>query len=572
MKLSQGFWQTYKEVPADAEIPSHQLMIRAGLIHKSGAGLYNYLPMGLRSIRKVENIIREELNKIGCFEITMSVVTPGELWQETGRWDKMGGLMLRFKDKKEADLCISPTNEEAVTDIFRKTIKSYKQLPVKLYQINTKFRDEIRPRFGLMRGREFTMKDAYSFHMDKASLDIGYQEMYDAYTAIFNRLGLEFIPVEADGGAMATAESKTHEFQVVANAGEDLIIYSPEAKYAANIEKAQTKRAKTSFDMNLAAMKEVETIKLETIESVCKFLGIEAAQSLKSMVYTATTGTDSKMILAMVIGDDSVNEIKLQNYLKCDHLAASSEDEMKKAKLWKGFIGPAGLEGQLEIIFDNEINLEATYAIGANKKDAHITGFNPKRDLKKITQADLRLSKAGDLTLDGLHSVVEKRGIEVGHVFQLGDKYTKDMKVGILDQNGKLVTPLMGCYGIGVTRVVAAAIEQNHDTNGIIWPASIAPYQIYFATIVKADEYVKMADDIYSDLINAGLEVVYDDRNVGPGNKFKDSDLLGLPFRVVLGERDFAATGELEIILRKSGEIKKVKREELIPALKNLLK
>ncbi|MBP9680648.1 MAG: proline--tRNA ligase [Bacteriovorax sp.] len=572
MKLSQGFWQTYKEVPADAEIPSHQLMIRAGLIHKSGAGLYNYLPMGLRSIRKVENIIREELNKIGCFEITMSVVTPGELWQETGRWDKMGGLMLRFKDKKEADLCISPTNEEAVTDIFRKTIKSYKQLPVKLYQINTKFRDEIRPRFGLMRGREFTMKDAYSFHMDKASLDIGYQEMYDAYTAIFNRLGLEFIPVEADGGAMATAESKTHEFQVVANAGEDLIIYSPEAKYAANIEKAQTKRAKTSFDMNLAAMKEVETIKLETIESVCKFLGIEAAQSLKSMVYTATTGTDSKMILAMVIGDDSVNEIKLQNYLKCDHLAASSEDEMKKAKLWKGFIGPAGLEGQLEIIFDNEINLEATYAIGANKKDAHITGFNPKRDIKKITQADLRLSKAGDLTLDGLHSVVEKRGIEVGHVFQLGDKYTKDMKVGILDQNGKLVTPLMGCYGIGVTRVVAAAIEQNHDTNGIIWPASIAPYQIYFATIVKADEYVKMADDIYSDLINAGLEVVYDDRNVGPGNKFKDSDLLGLPFRVVLGERDFAATGELEIILRKSGEIKKVKREELIPALKNLLK
>ncbi len=572
MKLSQGFWQTYKEVPADAEIPSHQLMIRAGLIHKSGAGLYNYLPMGLRSIRKVENIIREELNKIGCFEITMSVVTPGELWQETGRWDKMGGLMLRFKDKKEADLCISPTNEEAVTDIFRKTIKSYKQLPVKLYQINTKFRDEIRPRFGLMRGREFTMKDAYSFHMDKASLDIGYQEMYDAYTAIFNRLGLEFIPVEADGGAMATAESKTHEFQVVANAGEDLIIYSPEAKYAANIEKAQTKRAKTSFDMNLAAMKEVETIKLETIESVCKFLGIEAAQSLKSMVYTATTGSDSKMILAMVLGDDSVNEIKLQNYLKCDHLAASSEDEMKKAKLWKGFIGPAGLEGQLEIIFDNEINLEATYAVGANKKDAHITGFNPKRDLKKITQADLRLSKAGDLTLDGLHSVVEKRGIEVGHVFQLGDKYTKDMKVGILDQNGKLVTPLMGCYGIGVTRVVAAAIEQNHDTNGIIWPASIAPYQIYFATIVKAEEYVKTADEIYSDLINAGLEVVYDDRNVGPGNKFKDSDLLGLPFRVVLGERDFAATGELEIILRKSGEIKKVKREELIPTLKNLIK
>ncbi len=572
MKLSQGFWQTYKEVPADAEIPSHQLMIRAGLIHKSGSGLYNYLPMGLRSIRKVENIIREELNKIGSYEITMTVVTPGELWQETGRWDKMGGLMLRFKDKKEADLCISPTNEEAVTDIFRKTVKSYKQLPVTLYQINTKFRDEIRPRFGLMRGREFTMKDAYSFHMDKASLDVGYQAMYDAYTAIFTRLGLEFIPVEADGGAMASADSRTHEFQVVANAGEDLIIYSPEAKYAANVEKAQTKRAKTTFDMNVVPMKEVETVKTETIEAVCALLGQTPAQSLKSMVYTATTGNESKMILAMVIGDDTVNEIKLQNYLKCDHLAASSEDELKKAKLWKGYIGPAGLEGQLEIIFDSEVNLDASYTIGANKLNAHVMGFNPKRDMKKIVQADLRLSKAGDLTMDGKHTVVEKRGIEVGHVFQLGDKYTKDMKVGILDQNGKLVTPLMGCYGIGVTRVVAAAIEQNHDENGIVWPKAIAPYQVYFATIVKAEEFAKIADDIYADMTKAGIEVVYDDRNVGPGNKFKDSDLLGLPIRVVLGERDFGASGELEVILRKTGEVKKVKREELISTLQNLLK
>ena len=572
MKLSQGFWQTYKEVPADAEIASHQLMIRTGLIHKSGSGLYNYLPMGLRSIRKVEKIIREELDKIGCFEIAMSVVTPGELWQETGRWDKMGGLMLRFKDKKNADLCISPTNEETVTDIFRSTVKSYKQLPVTLYQINTKFRDEIRPRFGLKRGREFTMKDAYSFHLDKASLDEGYQALYDAYTAIFTRLGLEFIPVEADGGAMASADSKTHEFQVVANSGEDLIIYSQEAKYAANIEKAQTKKAKSSYDMNITSMKEVETIKAESIEAVSTLLGLTPNQSLKSMVYTVTTGEVSKMILAMVIGDDSVNEVKLQNFLKCDHLAASTEEEIKKAKLWKGYIGPFGLEDQLEIIFDNEVNLEASYVIGANKKDAHLTGFNPKRDMKNIIQADLRLSKAGDLTMDGLHSVVEKRGIEVGHVFQLGDKYTKAMKVGVLDQNGKLATPLMGCYGIGVTRVVAASIEQNHDANGIIWPKSIAPYDVYFATIVKAPEFVKIADDLYIEMKNAGLEVVYDDRNVGPGNKFKDSDLLGLPFRVVLGERDFGASGELEIIERKSGTITKVKKEDLISTLKNLLK
>ena len=571
MKLTKGFWQTYKEVPADAEIPSHQLMIRAGLIHKSGSGLYNYLPMGLRSIRKVENIIREELNKIGSYEITMTVVTPGELWQETGRWDKMGGLMLRFKDKKEADLCISPTNEEAVTDIFRKTVKSYKQLPVSLYQINTKFRDEIRPRFGLMRGREFTMKDAYSFHIDKASLDEGYQDMYNAYTAIFTRLGLEFIPVEADGGAMASSDSKTHEFQVVANAGEDLIIYSPEAKYAANVEKAQTIRAKTTFDTNIVPMKEVETVKMETIEAVCKFLGIEQHNSLKSMVYVATTGDKSQLVLAMVLGDDTVNEIKLNNFLKCDHLTAATEEQLKAAKLWKGYIGPVGLNHDIRIIFDNAVNLDASYAIGANKKDAHTVGFNPKRDMKKIETADLRLARAGDLTLDGKYSVVEKRGIEVGHVFQLGDKYTKDMKVGVLDQNGKLVTPLMGCYGIGVTRVVAAAIEQNHDANGIIWPKSIAPYQVYFATIVKAEEFVKIADDIYVEMMNAGLEVIYDDRNVGPGNKFKDADLLGLPYRVVLGERDFSASGELEIICRKSGEVKKVTRENLISTLKTLL-
>ncbi len=572
MKLSQGFWQTYKEVPADAEIPSHQLMIRSGLIHKSGSGLYNYLPMGLRSIRKVENIIREELNKIGSYEITMTVVTPGELWMETGRWDKMGGLMLRFKDKKDSDLCISPTNEEAVTDIFRKTVKSYKQLPVTLYQINTKFRDEIRPRFGLMRGREFTMKDAYSFHIDKASLDEGYQAMYDAYCAIFTRLGLEFIPVVADGGAMASADSKTHEFQVVANAGEDLIIYSPEAQYAANVEKAQTVRSKTDYDMNITAMTDVETKNQETIEDVSKFLGTQPHHSLKSMVYSATFGNESHLVLALVLGDDSVNEIKLQNYLKCDHLTPATEEQLKFAKLWKGYIGPVGLKEDIKIILDNAVNLDASYIVGANKKDFHTKGFSPKRDLKKFETADLRLARAGDLTLDGKHPVVEKRGIEVGHVFQLGDKYTKDMKVGVLDQNGKLVTPLMGCYGIGVTRVVAASIEQNHDANGIIWPKSIAPYQVYFATIVKAEEYVKIADEIYNEMVSAGLEVVYDDRNVGPGNKFKDADLLGLPFRVVLGERDFSASKELEIIDRKTGETKKVKREELVSVLQKLLK
>jgi prolyl-tRNA synthetase len=396
--------------------------------------------------------------------------------------------------------------------------------------------------------------------------------MYDAYTAIFTRLGLEFIPVEADGGAMASADSKTHEFQVVANAGEDLIIYSQEAQYAANVEKAQTVRAESAFNMNQSALTEVATPGKATIEDVCTFLNQPQHHSLKSLIYVATTGQESKLVLALLLGDDSLNEIKLQAHLKCDHLIAATEEQMKTAKLWKGFIGPVGLSSDIKVVFDKSVNLEAAYVIGANKKDAHTSGFNPKRDLKDYAVADLRLARAGDKTLDGKHTVIEKRGIEVGHVFQLGDKYTKDMKVGILDQNGKLVTPLMGCYGIGVTRVVAAAIEQNHDENGIVWPKSIAPYQVYFATIVKAEEFVKIADDIYADMKKAGLEVVYDDRNVGPGNKFKDSDLLGLPYRVVLGERDFGASGELEVIARKDGTVIKVKREELISTLQNLLK
>lgn len=570
MRLSKGFWQTYKEIPNDAEIPSHQLMMRAGLIHKSGAGLYNYLPMGLRAIKKFEQIIRDEHDKIGCHEITMSVVTPGELWKETGRWDKMGDLMAKFKDKKDQDLCLSPTNEEAVTDIFRKTIKSYKQLPVTLYQINTKFRDEIRPRFGLMRGREFTMKDAYSFHMDKESLDVVYQDIYDCYCRIFDRVGLEYIPVEADGGAMASSDSKTHEFQVVANAGEDAIIYSPESRYAANIEKAQTIRGKLNFKQSSEAMKNVSTPKMATIEDVCSFLKTEKHHSLKSLVYKAVVADKDLFVLALLLGDDDLNEIKLQAFLKADHLVQATEEEMKKLGLVKGFIGPVGIASELVIVFDKQIDLNAAYVVGANIIDTHTENFIPSRDLKSTQTHDLRLAKEGDFTLDGKHQVVVKRGIEVGHVFQLGDKYTKGMSVQVLDKNGKLATPLMGCYGIGVTRVVAAAIEQSHDENGIIWPKAIAPYQIYFATIVKKEESKKLADEIYNDLLKAGFEVLYDDRDQGPGFKFKDADLIGLPIRLVLGERDYEASGELEIVTRKGAQTVKVKKENLVTELKRI--
>lgn len=570
MRLSKGFWQTYKEIPNDAEIPSHQLMMRAGLIHKSGSGLYSYLPMGLRAIKKFEQIIRDEHDKIGCHEIAMSVVTPGELWKETGRWDKMGGLMAKFKDKKDQDLCLSPTNEEAVTDIFRKTIKSYKQLPVTLYQINTKFRDEIRPRFGLMRGREFTMKDAYSFHMDKDCLDRVYQELYDCYCRIFDRVGLEYIPVEADGGAMASSDSKTHEFQVVANAGEDAIIYSPESRYAANIEKAQTIRAKLNFNQSTNAMKSVTTPKMATIEDVCNFLKVEKYHSLKSLVYKAVVSNKDVFVLALLLGDDDLNEIKLQAFLKADHLIQATEEEMKKLGLVKGFIGPVGTVAELAIVLDTQIDLNAAYVVGGNVVDTHTENFIPGRDLKTVQTHDLRLAKEGDLTLDGKNKVVVKRGIEVGHVFQLGDKYTKGMSVQVLDKNGKLATPLMGCYGIGVTRVVAAAIEQSHDENGIIWPKAIAPYQIYFATIVKKEETKKLADEIYNELMSAGFDVLYDDRDQGPGFKFKDADLIGLPIRLVLGERDYEASGELEILTRKGAQTVKVKKENLVTELKRV--
>lgn len=572
MKLSKGYWQTLKEIPNDAEIPSHQLMLRAGLINKTGAGIYSYLPMGLRSIRKVENIVRDELDKIGCYEITMGVVTPGELWQETGRWDVMGALMLRFKDRAGRDLCISPTNEETVTDIFRKTVRSYKQLPVTLYQINTKFRDEIRPRFGLMRGREFTMKDAYSFHEDKACLDKTYDEIYQAYCNIFSRLGLEYIAVEADGGAMAGGQAKTHEFQVVADAGEDTVIYCPESKYAANIEKSEAKKANPNTQA-ASALQLVPTPSKSTIEDVCKFLNVTENSSLKALVYSAVIAQKEEVILCFVHGDDSLNEIKLQNYLKADHLKIATDEQLKASELVKGFIGPKELKKSIKIIFDNSISNEAAYVVGANQVDAHYSGFVVKRDVSaKFENADIRSSKAGDLCPLSGKPVIIKKGIEVGHVFQLGDKYTKAMNVTVLDKNGKGITPIMGCYGIGTTRTVAAAIEQNHDKDGIIWPAAIAPYHVYFGVIGKTEATQTLAAEIYNELNQARIETILDDRGQGPGVMFKDADLLGLPLRLVLGERDYNESGMLEIKLRKNGETHKVKRTELVQKLQELLK
>ncbi len=569
MRLSQGYWQTLKETPSDADVVSQQLMMRAGLMYKTGAGLYTYLPMAFRSLKKIEKIVREELDKINCFEISMPVVTPAELWQESGRWDGMGGQMLKGKDRAERDVCLSPTNEETVTDLFRRTVSSYKQLPVCLYQINTKFRDEIRPRFGLLRAREFTMKDGYSFHLDKASLDKFYDEIYVAYENIFRRMGLEFIAVEADGGAMAGGGAKTHEFQVVADNGEDYVVTVPRTKFAANIEKAMTVRR------NIVSAPEAELTKfatpaLKTCEEVCAAHGMPITQSLKSLVMHALINGKDQYFMVMLLGDDSLNEVKFKNKVAAEHIRPAQQSELDKLGLVKGFMGPGTTAEGFKVIYDEAINMNASYVVGANEIDFHMRGFVPARDTKpKHFRADMRLAKEGDFIGDD--QIVLKKGIEVGHIFQLGDKYTKSMKVTVLNETGKAVTPIMGCYGIGVTRVLASAIEQNNDKDGIIWPASIAPYDVYMCFIGKTPEIRAVAEEVNGMIKHAGLETLFDDRLLGPGQMFKDADLIGLPIRVVIGEKDFNATGEIEIKIRKTGEILKVKKEEIVPVLQKKL-
>lgn len=569
MRLSQHSWQTYKEVPKDAEIISHQLMLRAGLIHKIAPGIFCYLPFAYRSIRKIENIIREEMDKIGSLEILMAMVTPGDLWKESGRWSQMGPEMTRFVDRSQKDMCLSPTNEETVTEIFRKIIKSYKQLPVTYYQINTKFRDEIRPRFGLLRGREFSMKDAYSFHMDKPSLDKVYQDMYTAYENIFKRLGLDFMVVEADAGKMGTSESKTHEFQVIASSGEDTIVYCKETGYASNIEKAQTRRAEFVKAAE-GKIQEIETVGKTTIRDVSEFLGAPEFHSLKALVYSSIAGDKEEVVLFFILGDDELNETKVKNLLGSDHLVLASDAKIAELGMVKGYIGPVGLEEKVKIIFDQSVARDGHFVVGANKKNYHLKNFSPIRDLKNASFSDIRMAKEGDLSNCGKFKIKIAKGIEVGHIFQLGKKYTEAMSATVLDQNGKAHIPLMGCYGIGVTRTLASAIEQSHDENGIIWPKPIAPYHIYFAVIAKSDEFRKTADGIY-EMLKKHFEVLYDDRNSGPGFMFKDADLLGLPIRLTMGERDYTQDQQIEIKIRKTGETLKVKKDDLIPQLEKIL-
>lgn len=567
MRLSKTYWKTLKETPADAEIASHRLMTRAGLIHKTSSGLYTYLTFAMRTLRKIENIIHDELEAIGSCHIQAPIVTPGELWKESGRWEQMSDLMLKMQDRSKRDLCLSPTNEETFTDLFRKTVQSYKDLPVSIYQINTKFRDEIRPRFGLMRCREFLMKDAYTFDVDKAGIDKSYDEFFKAYTNIFKKMGLDFISVEADAGAMGTSDSQTHEFQVVAGSGEDQLVVTPDLSYSANIEKARTYRIGLK-QATTQEIKEVSTPNCQTIEEVCKHFSKPGHQSLKSLVYKVTWKKKEVFFLIVLLGDDSLNELKLQNHLKADQVLAATDKEINDFNLKKGFVGPYGLNDKLNILFDLAIDENSSYIIGANKTDFHLEGFTPDRDLKgSYKVADLRLAKLGDVAPDLKTPIEFKKGIEVGHIFQLGDKYTKALKAEVLGDNGKKLYPLMGCYGIGVSRTMAAAVEQNHDDDGIIWPLPIAPFEIYFAVIGKTDETKKLAENIYQNLKSKNFDILFDDRGLGPGPMFKDADLLGLPIRIVLGERDYKESGELEIKIRKTGESFKVKEDDLVQKL-----
>ena len=566
MKASQFLISTLKEAPADAEIVSHQLMMRAGLIKKLGAGIYNYMPMGLRVIRKVEAIVREEMNKAGAVELTMPVVQPSELWQETGRFDKMGPELLRIKDRHGRDFVVQPTSEEVITDIARQEIRSYKQLPKNFYQIQTKFRDERRPRFGLMRGREFTMKDAYSFDRDMVSAKASYQVMAEAYRKIFDRFGLQYRAVAADSGAIGGDLSE--EFQVIAATGEDAIVYCPQSDYAANMEKAEALAPTQARGAATATLTQTATPNKSTCEDVAALLHVPLSTTVKSLVL-ATDALDEKgeiakttVWLLLVRGDHDMNEVKvgkLPGFEGGFRFATLAEIESHFG-CKPGYLGPVQLKQALKVVADRDVAVMHDWICGANVVDFHYTGVNWGRDLPEPDLvADIRNVVAGDASPDGKGTLAIERGIEVGHVFYLGTKYSKAMNATFLDENGKPQFMEMGCYGIGITRLPAAAIEQNHDANGIIWPDAIAPFTVVICPIgMDRSEVVKTAsENLYQDLLKAGVDVILDDRGERPGAMFADWELIGVPHRVTVGDRGLKE-GLVEYQHRRDAEPKQM--------------
>ncbi|MCL2760185.1 MAG: proline--tRNA ligase [Desulfuromonadales bacterium] len=566
MRYSEYFIPTVKETPADAEVISHKLMLRAGMIRKVAAGVYNYLPIGLRSIRKVENIVREEMNRAGAVEVLMPMVIPGELWQESGRWEQYGKELLRFKDRKDNEFCLGPTHEEVITDIVRREIRSYRQLPINLYQIQTKFRDEIRPRFGLMRGREFIMKDAYSFDVNEKEADKSYEKMYQAYCRIFKRCGLDFRAVEADTGSIGGASS--HEFMVLADSGEDAIVSCNSCSYAANVEKAEAGLSGLSPDTEMRPLEKVLTPERKSIQDVSEFLGIPAAHMVKTLIMTA----DDKLVAILLRGDHELNEIKLKKVLGCDSLEPATEEAvLNSIGTPVGFIGPIGLT--LPIIADLVLKNMRNFTVGANLEDYHIKNANFDRDFTVENFADVRNVVAGDPCPRCNNGTLEMwRGIEVGHVFKLGTKYSKALNAKFLDENGKEQTLFMGCYGIGIGRTVAACIEQNHDENGIIFPIQIAPFQCIISSINPKDENVRaISEKIYSEMQKIGIEVLLDDRDERPGFKFKDADLIGIPVRIVVGAKNLIDQ-KVEFKLRKSKESELVAVDDVVHRVENIMK
>jgi prolyl-tRNA synthetase len=579
MKASQFLVSTLKEAPADAEVVSHKLMMRAGMIKKLGAGIYNYMPMGLRVIRKVEAIVREEMNRAGAVELTMPVVQPAELWEETGRFAKMGPELLRIKDRHDRDFVIQPTSEEVVTDIARQEIKSYKQLPKNLYQIQTKFRDERRPRFGLMRGREFIMKDAYSFDRDQASAKASYQVMAQAYRKIFDRFGLSYRAVAADSGAIGGDLSE--EFQVIAATGEDAIVYCPQSEYAANIEKAEALAPQQPRPAAAQALQNVATPGKSTCAEVAELLGLPLNRTVKSIVLATDEITDKEQVgktriwLLLLRGDHDMNEVKVGKLpgLDVGYRFATEAEIVAHFGSKPGYLGPVGLKQPVGIIADREVAVMADWICGANEAGFHLTGVNWGRDLPEPDLvADLRNVVAGDLSPDGKGQLAIERGIEVGHVFYLGTKYSKAMNATFLDENGKPQFMEMGCYGIGITRLPAAAIEQNHDDKGIIWPDAIAPFTVVVCPINpdRSPEVKAASEKLYAELLAAGVDVLLDDRGERPGAMFADWELIGVPHRVTIGDRTLKE-GKVEYQHRRDAAATPVALAEVAALLKSRL-
>ncbi|WP_028449106.1 proline--tRNA ligase [Chitinibacter tainanensis] len=557
MRTSHLFLSTLKEAPSEAELLSHKLMLRAGLIKRLGSGLYTWMPLGLRVLRKVESVVREEMNKAGAQELLMPAVQPAELWQETGRWDVFGPQMLKITDRHERNFCFGPTHEEVITDIARSEIKSYKQLPVNFYQVQTKFRDEIRPRFGVMRAREFMMKDAYSFHADLASLQDTYKVMYGAYSNVFSRLGLQFRAVAADTGAIGGDGS--HEFHVLADAGEDLLAYCPTSEFAANVELAEALPPAAPRAAASEALREVDTPKQTACEDVAALLGIGIERTVKAIALVTTAG---EFVLALLRGDHNLNEVKIGKVDgMLDFRFATEEEIRSNLNCPPGFIGPVGINANIRVIADRTVAAMSDFVCGANKPKFHLAGVNFGRDLPEpAVVADIRNVVNGDVCPDGKGGVLELcRGIEVGHIFQLRTKYSQAMKAEFLNEQNQLTPMEMGCYGIGVSRIVGAAIEQNHDARGIIWPQAMAPFAVAIVAVGyhKSDAVKAAAEQLYADFSAAGIEVLLDDRNERPGSMFADMELIGIPHRITVGDKALA-NGEVEYVARRAGEMQKI--------------